>query len=225
MNTRTYSRFSSTVSACRKSTARIPVAWACRNRRQPVQPQPEVVPGSQHEPKLRRRPHHQQLELSERLGRAQLLRIVDHQHDRVLKRPQILQQPLDNCPAVQVRRDGQRPHQLRPRGRVSQRVGHRDPELLEITLPAPHRDPRRAVRPAALGHPRRQEKCLPAPGRRRYLGDARRSLEPVEQPGFPRRFTACPPAWPGKSLRACDAGSPSRARGLSAPDEHGWEPG
>jgi hypothetical protein len=27
-------RFSSTVSTCRKSTARIPVAWACRNCRQ-----------------------------------------------------------------------------------------------------------------------------------------------------------------------------------------------
>jgi hypothetical protein len=34
MNTRTYSRFSSTVSTCRKSTARIPAAWACRNCRQ-----------------------------------------------------------------------------------------------------------------------------------------------------------------------------------------------
>ena len=33
MNTSTYSRFSSTVSTCRKSTARIPAAWACRNCR------------------------------------------------------------------------------------------------------------------------------------------------------------------------------------------------
>ena len=33
MNTSTYMRFSSTVSTCRKSTARIPVAWACRNCR------------------------------------------------------------------------------------------------------------------------------------------------------------------------------------------------
>ncbi len=31
MNTKTYSRFSSTVSAWKKSTARIPAAWACRN--------------------------------------------------------------------------------------------------------------------------------------------------------------------------------------------------
>jgi transposase len=33
MNTSTYSRVSSTVSACRKSTARIPAAWACGNCR------------------------------------------------------------------------------------------------------------------------------------------------------------------------------------------------
>jgi hypothetical protein len=35
MNTRTYSLLSSTVSTCRKSTATIPAAWACRNCRQP----------------------------------------------------------------------------------------------------------------------------------------------------------------------------------------------
>ena len=34
MNTRTYIRFSSTVSTCRKSAAKIPAAWACRNCRQ-----------------------------------------------------------------------------------------------------------------------------------------------------------------------------------------------
>jgi len=33
MNTRTYSRLSSTVSACKKSAARIPAAWARRNCR------------------------------------------------------------------------------------------------------------------------------------------------------------------------------------------------
>ena len=34
MNTSTYRRLQNTVSACRKSTARIPEAWACRNCRQ-----------------------------------------------------------------------------------------------------------------------------------------------------------------------------------------------
>jgi hypothetical protein len=34
MNTRTYSLLRSTVSTCRKSSARIPAAWACRNCRQ-----------------------------------------------------------------------------------------------------------------------------------------------------------------------------------------------
>ena len=34
MNTSAYMRFSSTVSTCRKSTATIPAAWACRNCRQ-----------------------------------------------------------------------------------------------------------------------------------------------------------------------------------------------
>ena len=35
MNTRAYSLLRSTVSTCRKSTATIPAAWACRNSRQP----------------------------------------------------------------------------------------------------------------------------------------------------------------------------------------------
>jgi hypothetical protein len=41
MNTRTYSLLSSTVAAFRKSTARIPAAWACRNCRQ-VRPARQV---------------------------------------------------------------------------------------------------------------------------------------------------------------------------------------
>jgi hypothetical protein len=85
-----------------------------------------------------------------------------------------LEQPLDQRPAVQIRRTRQGPHQLRPGRRVPQRVGHRKPEPLRITLLALHRHPRRAVRQAGLSYPRRQQERLPAPGRRRYLGDARR---------------------------------------------------
>ena len=46
---------------------------------QPVQSQPQIMPGGQHDPQLRRAAHQQQLELAQRLGRPQLVHIIDHQ--------------------------------------------------------------------------------------------------------------------------------------------------
>ena len=46
---------------------------------QPVQPQPQIMAGGEHAPQLRRGAHQQQLKLAQRLGRAQLVHIVDHQ--------------------------------------------------------------------------------------------------------------------------------------------------
>jgi len=79
---------------------------------QPVQPQPQIMPGRQHEPQLRRAPHQQQLQLPPRFRRPQLVHVIEHQPEPVLQRHQVLQQPLDDRPPVQVRRRRQLPHQL-----------------------------------------------------------------------------------------------------------------
>ena len=55
---------------------------------QPVQPEPHVVPGGQHEPQLRRGAHQQQLQLPPRLVRAQFLHVVDHQPQPLVQRCQ-----------------------------------------------------------------------------------------------------------------------------------------
>ena len=49
---------------------------------QPVQPQPQIMPGRQHEPQLRRGAHQQQLKLAQRLGRPQLVHVVDTSQSR-----------------------------------------------------------------------------------------------------------------------------------------------
>ena len=106
---------------------------------------------------------------------------------RSSSRARSCQQPLHDRPAVQVWRRRQRPHQRRPGRRVPQRVGHRDPEPLRITLPALHRHPRRAPGQARLADPRPQQECLPAPRRRRHLGDPRCCRQPPEQRAAGRR--------------------------------------
>ena len=58
---------------------------------QPVQPQPQVMPGTQHEPQRIRGPHHQQLQLPQRLVRPQQVDVIDHQPDRLRQRRQVLQ--------------------------------------------------------------------------------------------------------------------------------------
>jgi hypothetical protein len=45
---------------------------------QPVQPEPHVMPGGQHEPQLWRGPHQPQFQLPPRLVRAQLVQVIDH---------------------------------------------------------------------------------------------------------------------------------------------------
>jgi hypothetical protein len=107
--------------------------------------------------------------------------VVNHQAQGVLDQGEIRQQLLYYRPAVQVRRRHQLPHQLRPGGRTAQHVGDVDPEQLRIALRALYRHKRRVLFQARLGDPRAEQERLPAARRRRYLGDARRSVEPREQ--------------------------------------------
>src|ERR1700748_1905146 len=61
----------------------------------------------------------------------------------VLQRREVGQQPLQDRPAVQIRRRRQLAYQPPPRGRLPQRAQHRQPEPLRIPLVALHRHPRR----------------------------------------------------------------------------------
>ena len=67
---------------------------------QPVQAQPQVVAGDQHETQGGRRAHDQQFQLAQRLGRAQLVQVVEHQPDVLLERSEVFKQAFDHRPAV-----------------------------------------------------------------------------------------------------------------------------
>ena len=73
---------------------------ARRLQPQLVQAQPHVLPGGQHQPQLQRATHHQQLQLTPSLGRAELVYVIDHQPDSVAQPRQVLQQPLGDRPQV-----------------------------------------------------------------------------------------------------------------------------
>ena len=145
---------------------------------QPVQAQPEVVAAGDHESKLGRRAHQEQLELAQRLWRAQLVQVVDHEPDTVLERRQVLQQPLDDPSAVEGRRRRESPHGGRG---AAERVDHRDPEPLRVALLVPDRHPRHRVREPRVADPRPDEQCLAAPRGRRDRNDPACPLEPLEQ--------------------------------------------
>ena len=130
---------------------------------QAVQAQPQIVPGQEHEPKHSRCPHQQQLQLTERIGRPQLVEVVDHQPEPVLQRRQVLQQPLHDRPPVQIRRrrqlrtsrETQAPSPGAPRAPTSRTA--------EDRAPSRHRHPRGAVRQAASSIHDRSRTVFPLP--------------------------------------------------------------
>ena len=147
---------------------------------QPVQPQPQVVPGCEDQAQIRRCALHQQLQLPQRIG-AQLVHVIDDQPQPVRQRRQVAQQPLHNRPAAQVRRRCQRPHQHCARGCLAQRADHLQPEPLWILFPAIYSYPRGVPGQANLGDPRPHQHRLPAPSRRRHLDDSFRFDQPPKQ--------------------------------------------
>ncbi len=141
------------------------------------------MPGGQHEAQLRRGAHHQQLQLPQRLFRAQLVHVVDHQPQPVLQRRQVRQQPLDDRPPVQVRRRRQLPAPA-PTPPPS---GAARPAPTARTA-ADHARPRptgthaaRSARPASAD-PGPQQHRLAAARRRRHHRHPRLRRQPPEQP-------------------------------------------
>jgi len=148
-----------------------------------MQAQPHIMPGSQHEPQLRRGPHHQQLQLPQRLGGAQFVHVIDDQPDPLPQRRQVRQQALHDRLPVQVRRRRHGMHQRRARRCLAERAQHRQPELLRIPFAAPDRHPRGTAGHVGLADPGPQHDRLAAPRRCRHHGHAGRRREPLEQPG------------------------------------------
>jgi predicted ATPase len=73
--------------------------------------QPNVMPGSQDDPQLRRSAQHQELDLPAGFLGPQLVDVVENQPQAVLQRCQVREQPLDDRPVVQIRRRRQLPNQ------------------------------------------------------------------------------------------------------------------
>jgi hypothetical protein len=141
------------------------------------------MPGGEHKSQLPRGSHDQQLQLSQRLIRAQFVHIIDDQPDRVRQRGQVRQQPLDDRPPVQIWRRGHGLHQHRPRGRLTQRIQHRQPEPLRVSHTAADRHPRNTARQPQLATPRAKQHRLAAARRSRHHRHPARRREPAKKPG------------------------------------------
>lgn len=92
---------------------------------QPMQAKPRIAASREHDAQLRRQPRQQELQLRERIGRAQLVQIIDHQHARSLKRSEVGQQAPNHRLAVEVRRRAELLHEpVAPNG-TAQLAEHR----------------------------------------------------------------------------------------------------
>ena len=150
---------------------------------QPMQAQPQLMSTGQHNPKTVGGAQQEQLQLAQRVDRAQLVQAIDHQPHRALDQGQILDQPA----RVQV---GSRTHITQDRGaglRVTQRVEQRASEPLWTALLALHRHPRRVGCQGRLADPRAQQMVFPLPAGAdslvtRAACDSRRTAQDDERP-------------------------------------------
>jgi hypothetical protein len=129
------------------------------------------------------------------------VQIVDDQHDGLLERLQIRQQPFDHELAAQ---DGSRAdpgHGRVPADDAGERVDHRQPEPLAVALAALDRHPRRPLPEPGRVQPRADKHRLAASRRPAHHDDAagRRGRQALEQL---RTLDQPPPA-----RRSTDSGS------------------
>ena len=119
------------------------------------------------------------LELVHRLVGAQLVEVVDYQPSSLLKRGHILDQPLDDRPAVEIRRRRQLANQRPDCRRPTQSVEHRQPEPLRVAFILVQENPGGTTLQAGVIDPRSQQDRLPAARGRRQLRDTGRSGQPA----------------------------------------------
>ena len=170
---------------------------------QPMQPEPGLLPRGEHQRQPRRQPGDEPLEPRLRIGRAELVQVVDHEHDRLVQRPQLRQQPLHHHLALKGGRRADALHEPRAAHGTGERLDDRQPEPLRVALPALDGRPRHAAPADGIG-PRAQERGLAAARRRAHHDDAARTgvRQEMEQ-----RVAPDQPAFAGSTLR------PGAARG------------
>ena len=152
---------------------------------QPMQPEARILARGQHHPQPRGQPGQEELEQPQRFRRAQLVQIVDHQHDRLLERVQVGEQPLDDRLAAEGRRGADPLHQPGLADRGGELVDDRQPEALRIALVTFDRYPGNPIgQPLGL-EPGPQQHGLAAARRRAYEDDLAwpGGRQPLEQQG------------------------------------------
>ena len=174
--------------------------------RQPraVQPERRLLASDDDQSQLRGQPGHEELEPPQRIVRAQLVQVVDHQHDRLLERVQVRQEALDDGLTLERRRGGHPLHQLVLADGAGELVDDRQPEALRIALVALNRDPGDAIgRPLGLDPGPHQhglaaargaayENDLPGAGRRQPVEEQPARHKPARSRQALEVGVACP---------------------------------
>ena len=118
---------------------------------QPMQPKPRIITGRQRHEQLARHTRQESLEARQRVGRIELVEVVDHQYHRLRERLELGQQPLDHRLTVEHRRCAHPLHRPALADRSRQLVDDRQPEPLRIPLavarPTPRPPDHRGLRP------------------------------------------------------------------------------
>src|SRR5438105_12760448 len=99
------------------------------------------MPGEEQETQVGRCAHQHQLELAHRFARAQLVEVVHDQPGSLRQSAYILDQLLQNRPAVQLRRRRQTPYDLRSWVRLAKGVTDGYPKALGVSFLSPHGHP------------------------------------------------------------------------------------
>ena len=126
-------RSSSIISSIEKRRSGARSSVSCTGQAQAIKAQPRILPRRQHHPQRRRQPAQKHLKPAQRIGRPQLMQIVDHQHRRLLQAGKVGQELIDHSPAAERRRrsrpaapGGPRRRARRsPRARTAARRAHR----------------------------------------------------------------------------------------------------
>ena len=116
----------------------------------------------QHHAQRRRDPGEEALQQPQRVGRAQLVEVVDHQHDGLLEPVEAGQQRLDDAVPAEGRGRADALDQALLVHRAGQRIDHRQPEVLRVLLVALDRHPGDGIARGAGPHPRPQQHRLAA---------------------------------------------------------------
>jgi hypothetical protein len=190
-----------------------------------VQAQPHIVTRGQHRVRVRGKVRQQPGELSEGLGRGQLVQVIDNQRDAGASLGELRQHPAGHRLPIEVRC---RRRRFRGAGRsrgVTDRGKQSQPELLGVVLAARHLQHGELARLPRTFGPGAQQRRLPAAGRsrddrhppRRRTIQGSDKIAPVDQPGNcwshrhrPALISASDTSGPGHAVRAPSVSVPGQ---------------